>query len=298
MKRMSYDDDKGNNVGLLDISSLNTKPYGEAIAYVIGGKYKTAVNGQPFYILYLKDCNGESITGFKFNVADYIKDGLSLTKIKNKFVKISYYDNCSEGFTRSLVIETLYLITNQSEIDADKFIGTTPGNLAMCDEILETLTGIFKKKVALSKITMMVRHYDYCGGKSGGVIYHHYLTLKHLLTYKDILEEAEFKELIHAFAVFLSLHLDYVTIGEDFDPSYVSSQLKFEKKMESTFNYQCKAEEFIYYFSGVVPRDYYVRTVTSAFETVKKTLAELHINRITPITQTGDAGYGTIKRYF
>lgn len=285
-------------VELLDISKINARQYGDAIAYVIGGKCKTAVNGQPFYILYLKDCNGEIITGFKFNVSEYIKEGISLSKIKNKFIQIHYYDNCAEGYSRSLILDNVYLIEDQSSIDVDSFIGATPGNKQVCDEILGIFSEIFHANITLSSIKMLTRHYEYCEGKSGGVIYHHYLALRTILSYKDILTDEEFVNLAFSYMMFMVIHLEYLTVNEDFDAVTISNLLSYSNNLEKQFHVNSRTEEIIYYFSGVEPKDYFVRTVTSTFECVKKSLAELHINRITPITQSGDAGYGIVKRYF
>lgn len=297
MKKMS--NDTFDNLDYLDISKLDSRPYGSAIAFVISGKCKTAVNGQPYYILYLKDYNGDSITGFKFNIADYIKDGLSLNKIKNKFVKINYCDNVTEGFSRSLIIDDLYLIENQNAINADSFIGTTPGNDTLCDEMLNIYSELFNTKITLSKLKMLTRHYDYCEGKSGGVIYHHYLVLKQLILYKDILNEKEFKELIFASMIFMVVHLEYIDREDNsFDSLAIASLLKYSSNLEHQFTIDCRTEEIIYYFSGVEPKDFYVRTVTNTFKTVKQSLSELHLNRITPLMQTGNVGYGILKRYF
>ena len=294
MRKLNSND----TVALLDISKLDTNPYGVAIAYVIGGKCKTAVNGQPFYILYLKDCHGEIITGFKFNVSEYIQEGINLSKIKNKFIQIQYYDNCAEGYSRSLILDNIYFIENQNAIDVDSFIGATPGDGKMCDHILGIFSEVFHTNVTLSKIKMLTRHHEYCGGKSGGVIYHHYLALQNVLGYRSILTEDEFTNLVFSYMMFMVIHLEFLTVDEDFDSSTISSLLNYSNNLEKQFCVKSRTEEIIYYFSGVEPKDYFVRTVTSIFTNVKKNLAELHINRITPITQTGNAGYGLIKRYF
>ena len=214
-------------------------------------------------------------------------------------IVIKYYVNDADGFTRTLVLENVFLVEDQNAIDATVFIGTTPADETTCNQILDIFSSVFGIKINLSKIKMLVRNYEYCQGKTGGVIYHHYITLQSLQQYRDILTETEYRELIFCYMMFLVIHLEYVANDcQDMDSEMINRLLMYSRNFEDKLNVRCGTAELIFYFSGVTPKGFCARTITSTFENTKKVLAEMYVNRITPLMQTGDAGYGKIKRYY
>lgn len=301
MQRFKDNDNPNSIDGIefLDISKLNTIRYGKSIAYVMDVKSKVAVNGQPYLILYLKDCKGFGITGFKFNISEYVKKGVDLPALKGKFIVIEYYENCSYGNTISLIVDTLSLVKNQEAISTDNFIGGIENLTEICSEVLQSISEVLNTKINISKIKMMIRHPNYCEGRTGGVMYHHYLTLQLIKQFKYFLTEMEYRELIFSFMIFLVAHLELIASGNDkFNTTETTMLLQYAEKCSQGLHMHCNAVEIIYYFNKVEPEDFFIRTITTAFETVKKTQAELYVNRIIPVGQAGNAGYGIIKRNF
>ena len=281
----------------LNISKLKIGNFGSAVAYVYDGKSKTAKNDSPYFLLYLKDINGVTIPGFVFNIIDHIKDGRTLTNIKGKFITFEYYCDSWGSNGISLQLTALNLVQSPDTSLISTFIGSLPDVDKYLKDLTNTLSKEYGNPIQLPEISLKMSYIDFCDGRVGGLVYQYIIMLYQLQTYKLIYSDSEYKDLIETFIVFISCHLDYLENGCEADIALLSRMTTKIKILTERLSATSTREEIVQYFNGYKPRDIAVRTVLHHFESVQKTIKEVYLNRTLPLTVTGDAGYGVIKRY-
>lgn len=281
----------------LDISKIESGTIGKAIAYALDTQGSISKTERPFYKIFLKDCKGNGVYGYIFDVENYIQQGIVLSQVKGKFVYIEYTENYLSNFGLTLSLHRLSLITNPQLLDQVNFIGKIPDYENLFKSLKLDLENILEKQIDLSYLMTCKSYPNFCDGRIGGLILHYFLVLKQLTSYKLLLSEVEFYNLISCFTIFIQVHVYTLNNSGNLDIDNIIALTKTVSNLLQVLNCSCRAEEIIHYFFGYSPKDFFVRLVISQFQAVSKTTTEFNAYSKLPINQEVNISSGVLKRY-
>lgn len=140
----------------LDINKLELDRRYKKVSFVQNISENIAKNLSGFFTFYLKDCNGNLITGRMFDLNNFIEIGQKIRMLKGSPVEIEFYTQELNG---SITLNIIGIDIYTGEFDNKKFLGVIDNYDVICEE----LKGIedYDKIVNANLI-------DFYGGKVGG----------------------------------------------------------------------------------------------------------------------------------
>ena len=153
---MLINNTKPDNDNYLDINKLELDRRYKKVSFVQNISENIAKNMSGFFTFYLKDCNGNIITGRMFDLNNFIEIGQKIRMLKGSPVEIEFYVQELNG---SLTLNLIGIDIYNGAFDNKKFLGVID-NL---DMIREGLQGIEDyDKILNANLT------DFYGGRVGG----------------------------------------------------------------------------------------------------------------------------------
>lgn len=147
---------KPDNDNYLDISKLELDRRYKKISFVQNISENIAKNLSGFFTFYLKDCNGNLITGRMFDLNNFIEIGQKIRMLKGSPVEIEFYTQELNG---SITLNIIGIDIYTGEFDNKKFLGVIDNYNTVSEEI----KGIEDyDKIINANLT------DFYGGKVGG----------------------------------------------------------------------------------------------------------------------------------
>lgn len=282
----------------IDFSSIKRYSNGIGLAYCYNAVMKSTKAGKPFITLYLRDTAGVSIPGYVFDLKSPLLAGSEITAVVGKIVSISWQENYLRQIGLTLIIETCAIAENVPSSDYEVFTGSVDNLRSKCDELSAYFQRVLGFKVHLPKGIEVDSFPEYSSGRVGGVADYYYKIYKHL----DALvmfNESDNVRLAATFLLYVLVHYNYIVAerNNSGDIALVTTLTERVSALVPKLEVGESSLELIHMFFGYEPKSVYVRTVKAIADLVKRVDAEFRIYETIPLTQEGNAGYGTIRRY-
>ena len=284
--------------GFIEFNKVSRYSSGEGICFVYDATIKRSRADKPFITLHMRDINGTTIPGYVFDLRSPLFAGGEVTKVKNNLVLVEWDENYLPQFGLTFILRKVSVVTSPSVETLSKFRGTVPD----LDSKMGAMKSYFEEILGMpTTMPLSVKtssYSDYSQGRVGGLCEHYYRMLS-IVRAQNHLRPTEYKQLAATFLVFILSHSNYTKAKEDGRDSIelVSSLTQRVSAIASALEMGPGCNELIHMFFGYTPKDIYVRTISQISNTVKQIDSEFALYQTIPLTQEGNAGYGTIRRY-
>ena len=286
------------NSKYVEFNKISRYSSGEGICFVYNAVMKRTQAGKPFITLHLRDINGATVPGYVFDLQSPLFAGGEVTKVKNNLVLIEWDENYLQQVGLTLILRKVSVVTSPAVDIIERFRGGVPEvNLKM-----EKLQNFFREVLGMNTtLPLSVKnasYAEYSQGKVGGLCEHYYRMLSFVRS-SDYLRPEEYKQLTATFLLYILVHSNYISAKESGRDSIelVSSLTQKVSSISSVLDMGSGCTELIHMFFGYTPKDVYVRAISQISKTVKQVDDEFALYHTIPLTQEGNAGYGTIRRY-
>lgn len=282
---------------VVSFKDIQPNEFGQGLSYVVDTKYGTTKTSKPFFTLYLRDMNDIVLPAYVFDIDDYISAGIDLKRCKGNVVSIKYQENFLMGYGMTLILREVSLCKDIPNELLEQLVGR-------CEDIeedIEYISRVMKDtlgvSVTLPRQDLLKPYVEFSGGKIGGLLKHYAIMLKHLESYRQIMSEKEYHDLIGTAVLFI---FTYTSISRENTVASVNLLARLSTKsvdIAKRIGLTGGFLEVIHCQFNFQPRDIYTRIVVSTFDNVKKVSNELQVWRALPYEAEGNAGYGTILKY-
>ena len=288
-----------NSKHYMDFSNIQRYSSGSGLCFVYNAVLKSTKAGKPFVTLYLRDTAGRTIPGYIFDLSSPIVSGADVTAVIGSIVKISWQENYLHQVGLTVIIDKCEVARNVTPDEYAVFTGAVEGLPEKLEFLQRMFIDVLGVKAYLPKTLEVEAVPEYAGGRVGGLGDFYFRIAQQLEAQRSWHSDVDYKQLIATFLIYILAHSNYVVSRKDNsdDICLVRGLTEKVSAMSTTLNLSEGALEIIHMFFGYVPKDIYVRTITAVSDMVKRVEDEFSLYKTIPLTQEGNAGYGSIKRY-
>ena len=284
--------------GYIHFSDVGRNSFGEGICYVYGATSRNTKYGKPFVTLFLRDVDGNSLSGYIFDMDSPLQSGVEVKQIQNQIVLLKWRENYIYNRGLSLMVESVKAFTNPTDEMVKKFRGTVENIDEKVASLEKFFFDVLKKTATIPWTISHSSSLQYEQGKVGGLL-EHYCRMKKIIEVYDYLPVKEYRCLVATFLYYLTVHSTYIEASDRGEESIqlVTTLTSVVTKLSNALGTGIGGLEIVNMFFGYTPKDIYVRTVKEIADSVNRVNKEFQTYHTLPLSQEGDAGYGTIRRY-
>lgn len=282
----------------MNFSGISRYSTGTGLCYVYNAVMKRTKAEKPFITLYLRDINGDVIPGYVFDLQSPLMAGGEVTNVIGKIVKLDWEENYLPNVGLTIIVTRASVMLDAGPQDYARFRGTIEDLDSKRQDLEEYFMRGFAIKAAFPMFLGSWSSGEYCQGRVGGLL-EHYWRMSQMLKSLEGLSPEERKQTAATFLLYIFVHSNYVRAhdkGQD-DIQLVTSLTDKVSSLAKQMGVGAGSLEVVHMFFGYEPKDIYVRTVAAVSDMVRRFDKEFCLYHTIPLTQEGNAGYGTIRRY-
>lgn len=283
----------------VNFSAIAKDSHGAGKCFVYNAVAKHTKAGKPFVTLYLRDVRGNTVPGYIFDLKSPLLAGAEMNKVINSIVEIEWQENYLRNLGLTLILDKVSVVIAPTAEELAKFTGQIENNQGKRAEIERFLADVLKFRVNIPLTVSTYAGLDYAQGKVGGLCEHYWRMCKILGTFSYLSSE-EFRNLVATYTLYIVVHQSY-TVAKDTGGDSIDLVVALTSKVTSlakSLKLSSGALELVNMFFGYTPKDIYVKTIVGIANMVQQTEKEFALYQTIPVQQEGNAGYGTIRRYF